>query len=266
MIDDTPTSSLKPFAVVTGGSSGLGYALAKQFVTNGYEVLIVAERAGPLAEAAQALSHGGGAVRTHAADLATEAGVDELYAALQALGRPVDVLCLNAGFGLSGAFAETNLRRELKMIDLNVRGSVQLTKLVLNDMLERDHGRLLFVSSIAATMPDPFEAVCGATKVFLRWFGESLRNELKDTNVGVTVLMPSATDTLLLEGAEILGAKVLRENPSVIAEAAFEALQRDGAKAILRAMHKVMAHRLYTLPDTAEIQAHRGMARSRPRR
>jgi short-subunit dehydrogenase len=167
----------QPFAVVTGGSNGIGYELARQFVDNGYHVLIAAEDEQHLRDAQASLSAGGGTVETHASDLATEAGVDSLY---QAIGsRGVDVLCVNAGVGLGGPFVETDLQRELRMIDLNVRGSVQLTKLVLKDMVARDSGKLLFTSSIAATHPGPFEAVYSSTKVFLRWFGESLRNELK---------------------------------------------------------------------------------------
>jgi short-subunit dehydrogenase len=81
------------------------------------------------------------------------------------------------------------------MIDLNIRGAVQLTKLVMKDMVARDSDRIPFTSSISAAMPDPFEAVYGGTKVFLRWFGEALRNELKNTGITVTVLMPSVTDT-----------------------------------------------------------------------
>ena len=80
------------------------------------------------------------------------------------------------------------------MIDLNVRGAVQLTKLVWKGMVARNAGRIMFTSSIAATQPDPFEAVYGATKIFLRWFGQALHEELKDTDVNVTVLMPSMTE------------------------------------------------------------------------
>ena len=90
---------------------------------------------------------------------------------------------------------ETDLQTELKMIDLNVRGAVQLSKLVLKDMVARDAGRILLTSSVAGTMPSPFEVIYGGTRVFLRWFGEALRNELKDSGVTVTVLMPSMTET-----------------------------------------------------------------------
>ena len=122
---DTPT---RPFAVVTGGSNGIGYELARQFVENGYDVLIAAQDAGHLTEAAGRLSAAGTQVTTHASDLSREDGVDSLVAAIRTTDRPVDTLCVNAGVGLGGAFVETDLKRELAMIDLNVRGAVQLTK------------------------------------------------------------------------------------------------------------------------------------------
>ena len=168
----------KPFAVVTGGSNGIGFELARQFVENGHDVLIAAQDAGHLAEAAQRLSTHSVQVDTHAADLSREDGVNILFEVLRLSGRPIDVLCLNAGVGLGGPFVETDLQRELKMIDLNVRGAVQLTKLVLKDMVARGSGKLLFTSSVEASMPDPSEAIYGSTKVFLRWFGEALRSEL----------------------------------------------------------------------------------------
>jgi len=254
-----------PLAVVTGGSSGIGYELAREFVSNGYEVLIAAENAAHLSEAAQSLSAGGARIQTQAGDLSTEEGVQQLYDAISRLGRPVDVLCLNAGVGLGGPFVETDLKRELKMIDLNCRGVVQLTKLVLQDMVALGRGKLLFTSSIAATMPDPFEAVYGATKVFLRWFGEALRNELKDTGVGVTVLMPGVTDTNFFDRAEMLstkaGASDKKDDPADVARAAFKALQKDKDKITPLAKNKMMGAIVDALPDSIGAAIHRGMSK-----
>jgi short-subunit dehydrogenase len=150
------------------------------------------------------------------------------------------------------------------MIDLNVRGAVQLTKLVLKDMVAWDSGKLLFTSSISATMPDPFEAVYGATKVFLRWFGEALRNELKDTNIGVTVLMPGPTDTNFFTRAEMLDTKVgasdSKDDPAVVAKAAFDALQAGKDKVLPTVKNKVMGTVADMLPDTVAAQVHRKMA------
>ena len=253
----------RPFAVVTGGSNGIGFQLAKEFVENGYDVLIASESQEHLADAARQLQRAGARVETHAADLSREDGVDNLYRAVA--GRPVDVLCVNAGVGLGGPFVETDLRRELKMIDLNVRGAVQLTKLAVKDMVARDSGRILFTSSIAATMPDPFEAVYGATKVFLRWFGEALRNELKDTNVGVTVLMPGVTETDFFERADMLdtraGASEKKDDPAAVAKAAFAALRANADKVTPTAKNKVMGAIADMLPDKVAAQIHRGLSK-----
>lgn len=251
-----------PFAVVTGGSNGIGYELARQFADNGYDVLIAAEDPAGLADAARNLVQGGARIETHAADLATPDGVDSLGNAIA--GRAIDVLCVNAGVGLGGAFVDTDLAAELRMIDLNLRGAVQLTKRVVRDMVARDSGKLLFTSSIAATMPDPFEAVYGATKVFLRWFGEALRNELKDTNVGVTVLMPGVTDTNFFNRADMLdtraGASEHKDDPADVARAAFAALQSDSDKVLPTLKNRVMGAIADVLPDTTAAQIHRGLS------
>jgi short-subunit dehydrogenase len=250
----------RPFAVVTGGSSGIGYELAGRFVDNGYDVLIASQDEARLAEAAKKLGTTGAEIRTHASDLATEAGVESLYEAVKASGRSVDVLCVNAGVGLGGAFVETDLKRELGMIDLNVRGAVHLTKLVSRDMVAARTGKILFTSSIAATMPDPFEAVYGGAKVFLRWFGEALRTELKDTGVGVTVLMPGPTETNFFNRANMLDTKIgaadKKDDPAAVAQAAFDALAADDDKVLPLTKNKVMGAISDMLPDKVAAAAH----------
>ena len=257
-------SEERGFAVVTGGSNGIGLALAREFIANGLDVLIAAEQASGLADAAQTLATGDARVDQHAADLSTEAGVNSLHEAILRIGRPVDILAVNAGIGLGGAFAETDLGTELKMIDLNIRGAVQLTKLVLPSMLQRDAGKILLTSSIAATMPDPFEAVYGGTKVFLRWFGEALRNELKDTNVGVTVLMPGVTETNFFNRADMMDTKAgtsnNKDDPQDVAKAAFAALRSDKDKVLPLFKNKVMGAIADALPDTTAAQIHRGLS------
>lgn len=257
--------SQNPFAVVTGGSNGIGFELARQFAQNGYDVMIASEDESRLREAANELSSAGSAISTCTTDLATEEGVERLSTAIRSSQRPVDVLCVNAGVGLGGAFVDTDLQRELRMIDLNVRGAVQLTKPIVREMASRGSGKILFTSSIAATMPDPFEAVYGATKAFLRWFGEALRNELKDTGVGVTVLMPGVTDTDFFRRADMLdtkaGASDKKDDPAVVAKAAFEALQKDKDKVIPTAKNKMLGAVAGAMPDSAAAQAHRGLSK-----
>ena len=257
-------TNARPLAVVTGGSNGIGLELARQFADNGFDLLIAAQDEQHLRDAAASLAAGGATVDVYAGDLGRQEAVDGLYQAMTALGRPVDALCVNAGIGLGGAFVDTDLDIELQMIDLNIRGAVQLTKLVVKDMVARGSGKLLFTSSIAATMPDPFEAVYGGTKVFLRWFGEALRNELKDTGVNVTLLMPSVTDTNFFNRADMLdtkaGASDSKDDPAVVAKAGFDALMAGDDKVVPMIKNKVMAAIADALPDKVAAQVHRGMS------
>ena len=232
---------IKPLAVVTGGSSGIGYELAKQFLENGYDVLIAAKEPGKLGEAQQALEAMGlGSVEACEVDLSTPDGVEELYETATEMG-PVDVLCCNAGHGEWGKFAEeSDLDQELDLIQLNCTGLVHLTKLVLPDMLERDRGKILFTGSIAGTGPGPYQAVYHASKAFVNSFGQALRDELRETGVDVTVLMPGPTDTEFFERAGMEESKVAQgklDDPAMVARKALEALQKGrdhvvtGAKA-----------------------------------
>ena len=253
----------RSFAVVTGGSNGIGFELACQFLDNDFDVLIAAEDEKHLHKAADQLSAHGGTVTCWAGDLGREDQVDALNDAIRATGRPVDVLCVNAGFGLGGPFVETDLKGGLSLIDLNVRGAVQLTKLVLKDMAARDAGRILFTSSVAATMPDPFEAVYGGTKVFLRWFGEALREELKETGVSVTVLMPSMTETNFFKRAEMMDTKAgtaNKDDPAVVAKAGFDALMAGKDKVTPTLKNKVMGAVADLLPDAVAAKVHRGLS------
>jgi uncharacterized protein len=226
--------------------------------------LIAAEDA-ELTGAEESLKAAGVEVQAHRVDLATEAGVIELYRHVQNTGRPVDTLALNAGIGAGGAFAtETELADELKLIDLNVRSTVHLCKLVVTDMVERDAGRILFTSSIAATMPGPFQAVYNASKSFVQSFALAIRNELKDTGIAVTSLMPGATETEFFERAEMEETEVgagEKDDPAEVARQGFDALMADEEKVVAGAFKnkaRVAAGRV--LPDSVKAEKHRQMA------
>jgi short-subunit dehydrogenase len=179
--------------------------------------------------------------------------------------RPVDALALNAGIGAGGAFAtDTALEDELKLIDLNVRSTVHLCKLVVADMVERDAGRILFTSSIAATMPGPFQAVYNASKSFVQSFALALRNELKDTDVVVTSLMPGPTETEFFERAGMEDTEVgagEKDDPAEVARQGYDALMANEEKVVAGAFKnkaQVAAGRL--LPDGLKAEKHREMA------
>ena len=178
-------SPARPLALVTGASSGIGFELAKLFADNGFDLILTAED-DELRTAEVDVSARGARVMTVQVDLTRPRGVDQLWATVEADGRPLAAAALNAGIGRGGPFAENPLEDELAIVDLNVRSTVQLAKHVVQHMVERDEGRILFTSSIAATMPGAFQAVYNASKSFVQSFALALRNELKDTNVTVT--------------------------------------------------------------------------------
>jgi short-subunit dehydrogenase len=257
-------SQERPLAVITGASSGIGLELARAFSAEGFDLLIAAEDA-ELTLALEDLRSEGAEVEAHRVDLATEAGVIELYRHIANTGRPVDALALNAGIGAGGAFAtETELADELKLIDLNVRSTIHLCKLVVADMVERDAGRILFTSSIAATMPGPFQAVYNASKSFVQSFALALRNELKDTGITVTSLMPGATETEFFERAEMEDTEVgagEKDDPAEVARQGFDALMADKEKVVAGAFKnraQVVAGRV--IPDGVKAEKHREMA------
>jgi short-subunit dehydrogenase len=254
----------RQLAVITGASSGIGLELAKIFAANGYDLLIAAEDA-ELTTALDELKGDGASVEAHRVDLATEAGVIELYRHIANTARPVDALALNAGIGAGGAFAtETELSDELQLIDLNVRSTVHLCKLVLADMVERDEGRILFTSSIASTMPGAFQAVYNASKSFVQSFALAIRNELKDTGVTITSLMPGPTDTEFFERAEMEDTKVgaeEKDDPAEVAQQGFDALMAGKEKVVGGSFkNKVQTVAGKVIPDSRKAEMHRQMA------
>ena len=251
--------------MVTGASSGIGYELAKQFAEHGYDLLIAAEDDQIEQAAADLRRDGQNQVLPVRADLATYEGVEKLYAAIVETGRPVDAIALNAGRGIGGDFAtQTNLQDELNVIDVNVTSTVHLAKRVLPDMIARDAGDVLFTSSIASMMPGTYQAVYNASKSFVQSFAEALRNELKDTNVTITSLMPGPTDTQFFERADMMDTKVgqsSKDDPAVVAKQGFEALMKGKEKVVAGSvMTKVQGAASKVMPDAAKAQMHRKMA------
>jgi uncharacterized protein len=163
-------------ALVTGASSGIGYSLAMELGRRGYDLAICSsgER---LESAAAELRTTGVDVTPIMEDLSTRNGVTELWNSVMDIGRPIDVACINAGVGVGGKFAETDLATELKMVELNCVGVVHLAKYVVQHMVALNSGRILITSSIAGEMVAPREAVYAATKAFDLSFAQSLRYE-----------------------------------------------------------------------------------------
>jgi short-subunit dehydrogenase len=224
-------------ALVTGASCGIGLELAKELANRGYDV-VIASAGDRLSAAAEEIRSRGHQVIEVNTDLATREGVDQLWAQVQSLGRPADIACINAGVGVGGLFSETDLDAELNMVELNCVGTVQLAKLVVQQMRELNAGKILFTASIAGEMVAPREAVYAATKAFVLSFAHSLRYELKETGISVTALQPGPTDTDFFHHAGMDDTKVGQQGKS---ESQPDDVARQGIDALLAGKDHVYA-------------------------
>jgi uncharacterized protein len=264
----TTSPPSRDLAVVTGASSGIGFELAKQFAEHDFDLIVAAED-DAIHTAAAELERLGVSVQPVQVDLSSNGGVDELYERMNATGRPVRAVALNAGVGAGGAFAtDTPLEDELRIVDLNVRSTVHLAKHVVRDMVQRDDGRILFTSSIASTMPGSYQAVYNASKSFVQSFALALRDELRDSNVTITSLMPGPTDTEFFERADMLDTKVGesdKDDPADVARQGYEALMAGDERVVAASLAtKLQGRASRVLPDSAKAAMHRRMAQPDP--
>lgn len=242
-----------PLAVVTGASTGIGRALAHEFAEHGFDVVVAAEEP-TILDASAELAHHGRRVTPVKVDLATADGVEALGRAIRELGRPVEAVALNAGVGVNGRFDQIPLEDDLNLIDLNVRSTVHLAKLLIPGMVERGRGRVLVTSSIAAVAPGPYHATYAASKAFVHSFAEGIRQELKGTGVTVTSLMPGPTETEFFSRADMedtrLGQMDSKDDPARVARDGFQALMAGRSSVVAGSFSNRIQAELGThLPD-----------------
>jgi short-subunit dehydrogenase len=225
----------KGAALITGASSGIGAELARLCAKDGYAVILVARRAGRLAELADNL------VREHrvearviAADLADAAARVALHD--QTRADNVEILINNAGFGLRGAYTETDWDAEARLIQVNMIAVAHLTKLFARDMSLRGSGRILNVGSTAAFVPGPFMAMYYASKAFVVSLSLAIANELQGSGVSVTVLCPGPTRTEFEAAAGVRDSNLF-EGPVMTAEE----VAREGFLAMMAGKPEVIA-------------------------
>lgn len=254
------SEDLRPLAVITGASSGIGYELAKLAAEDGHDLIIAADRP-EIVEAAQAFRALGVNVEHLQVDLSEREGVDRLVALVGV--RPVDVLMANAGHGLGHAFLEQPVEDWMHVVDTNITGAIYLVQKLAPAMVERGRGRILFTGSIAGLMPGTFQAVYNGSKAFIDSFSFALRNELKDTGVTVTCLMPGPTDTDFFERAGMEDTKVgtdKKDDPAMVARVGYRAMIHGEGDVVAGLKNKVQAAMSAVTPQSALAEMHRGMA------
>jgi len=220
----------KHYTLITGGSMGIGLALAEEFAKNGHDLILVARFTGELLKAKEQLLPYGVEVIIKQRDLFDPQAAFDLYNELVSEGRVVEILVNNAGQGLYGLFEYTDIRRELAIINLNICSMVVLSKLFLKDMLMRGRGRILNLSSIASKSPGPWQSVYHGTKAFVQSFSEALRSEVKDRGTVITALLPGATDTDFFRKAGMEQSRIAQDKDQLADPAD---VARDGYKALM---------------------------------
>ena len=257
-----PINELSGFCVVTGASSGIGLELAKLAAKDGVALLLVADR--NLTEAENAAKAAGALeVETLAADLGTRDGIDKL---VDVIGeRPVDVLIANAGHGLGDAFLTQKWEDIAHVIDTNVKGTASLIHTIGGRMVLRDRGRILVTGSIAGDMPGAYQLVYNSTKAFVNDFCVGLANELKETSVVVSCLMPGVTHTQFFDRAGMkdtqAGEMKNKADPAKVAKDGYDALLRGETQRVSGFMNKVQDVFAGLLPDELVAQMHRRLAK-----
>jgi uncharacterized protein len=254
------TQAARPLAVVTGASAGIGYELAKLCAQKGFDLVLAADQP-KVRQAADDCRALGASVEAVEADLATLDGVDRLYAAIK--GRPVDALLANAGHGLGHGFLDQDFAEARHVVDTNITGTIYLIQKVGRDMRARGQGKILITGSIAGFMPGSFQAVYNGTKAFIDSFSFALRNELKDTGVTVTCLMPGATDTEFFERADMMDTSVgqgSKDDPADVAKTGFEAMMRGDGDVVSGWKNKLTTALAAVTPAGMLAEQHRKMA------
>ena len=213
-------------ALVTGASEGIGYELTRLFAENGYDVVMVARSKDRMKEIADEVENEFGiSAQVIKKDLSVPGSSEEVYEK----SPEIDVLVNNAGIGTCGFFHENDTEREVDTVRLNVETPTHLTRVFLEDMVERDEGRILNVSSMAAFQPGPTMAVYYATKAYLLSFSEALSNELKSTGVSVTALCPGPTETAFIQKAGEENSRINegdKMSQRTVAEAGYNGLMK----------------------------------------
>jgi short-subunit dehydrogenase len=248
-------------ALVTGASSGIGFELATLLAADGYDLVVAADD-DSIHDSANALAARAGVnVTAIQVDLRRPEDVERLYHSATADEARLDVAALNAGVGGEGPFVDRDLEDDMAIVDLNVRSTVHLAKLVLRDMSGRGAGKVLFTSSIVAGMPGWNQTMYNASKSFIQSFVQGVQAELRRSGVTVTALMPGPSDTEFFRRAgmadTVLG-RMPKDDPKRVAQQGYNALMNGDRKVLAASLFsKAMGVTNWFLPDSVKAAANR---------
>ena len=255
------------YALITGATSGIGYELAKLFARDNYNLVIVSRDQQELDNKAAEFTQLGVEVITIAKDLFKREDAFSLYDDVKSKGIQIDVLVNDAGQGVYGEFKDTDIQRELDIIDLNISALVILTKCFLQDMTARNSGKILNLASIASKTPGPWQSVYHGTKAFVLSFTEAIREELKESDITITALLPGATATDFFSKADMLDSKAVQDpdalsDPADVAKDGYDALMAGKDKVVSGLKNKIQTSMGNVMPDS--MLAHQMYEQQKP--
>jgi len=243
------------YVLITGATSGIGYELAKLFANDGYNLVMVSRDQQQLNQRADEFKKLGIEVITLSKDLFNKEEAFSVYEEIKGMGITIDILVNDAGQGIYGEFKDTDINRELAIIDLNISSLVILTKCFLQEMVARNSGKILQLASIASKTPGPWQSVYHGTKAFVLSFSEAIREEVKDFDITITALMPGATDTDFFNKADMLDSKAVQDKDSLsdaadVAKDGYEALMSGKDKVVSGLKNKIQVGMSNLMPDS----------------
>jgi uncharacterized protein len=254
-MENNKSNRKNEYALVTGGTSGIGYEIAKLLAKDGYNLILVARSSERLLEASDEFQELGVDVLLLDKDLFDPAAPREIYHELKNQNIQVSVLINNAAQGQKGRLADVPLERHIEIVQLNVTALVALTKLFVTDMLKRRNGKILNLASVVSKTPAPEFSVYAASKAFVLSFSEAIAKELEGTNVTVTALLPGRTDTDFFFKADMTDTKEFQDHeladPAEVARDGYEALMKGESRVISGMKNKVMVGMMNSLPDSS---------------
>jgi short-subunit dehydrogenase len=245
-----------PFALITGGSKGIGRAIAEILAHRGYDLLLIARSADLLEQVSTEIhSVTKRNCRWLAIDLASEQAAESVLSWILENQFDISILVNNAGYGLSGSFENYTADEHAEMLNLNIITLTKLTRLCLPELLKKPDGYILNIGSSASYQAIPMLSTYAASKAYVLNFSRGLYQELKKTNVSVTCICPGPTDTNFVNRAHIgpkgrKAAERFNMSPQIVAKIAVESLFRKKPEVITGAMNKLGAFFAWLLPKS----------------